>query len=510
MTVGFSPEAACLEAEDPVASEHTVGAISFSAIISALSFAVDLTEGAVPGHAVRTCILGMRIAEEISLPAEQRIPLYHALLLKDVGCSSNASRMCQIVGGDDRVFKTGARVPDWTQPHRPTRDTLKLLWNRVLPKASALLGQFGRIGQIALHKHRNKEEMILRRCERGARITQKLGLSAAATQAIYGLDEHWNGSGYPLRQRGDAIPLLARILAVAQHLDVFASERNPKLALDVLRDRSGRSFDPDLVKVVCKLDREGRLWPGCLRSDGVDTARRLVLDYEPSYSHGVDPTEVDRICEAFADVVDAKSPFTYRHSVGVAEVATSLAIVLQLAPERVQMVRRAALLHDLGKLAVPNTILDKAGDLDSEEWKVVLQHPRLTREILARIEPFAELAHIAGAHHEKLDGSGYPDNLTGASLGLEARIVAVADVYQALTERRSYRQGMTHTDAMKVLYRLGAQKLDPHCVAALGLVRDPWTVWTPTFPAAQQGPQGARRTTMDEARTFAGGQALRA
>jgi putative nucleotidyltransferase with HDIG domain len=468
-------------------------AISFSAIISALSFAIDLTEGAVPGHALRTCILGMRIAEAAKLSQDQIPALYHALLLKDVGCSSNAARMCQIVGGDDRVVKNGAKLQDWTQPHKPTLDTLKMLWAQVLPRASALK-RLTRIGKIALNQHETNEEMITLRCERGASIAHKLGLSRETAAAIHGLDEHWDGSGYPGRLKGNAIPKLARILAVAQHLDVFASERNRASAIKVLEERSGRWFDPELVRLTMQLDRNNGLWLDFPSGDSTAAVRQLVLDLEPEHRDGVASDEVDRICEAFADVVDAKSPFTFRHSMGVADVATSLATALQLPPERVQLVRRAALLHDLGKLAVPNTILDKNTGLTPEEWETVVQHPRLTREILARIEPFAELAEIAGAHHEKLDGSGYPDGLTASQLGLEARIVAVADVYQALTERRPYRKSMSHAEAMKVLYRLAGPKLDPHCVAALTLVREPWTVWTPTSRALARSTRKAMQT----------------
>jgi putative nucleotidyltransferase with HDIG domain len=460
-------------------------AISFSEIISALSFAIDLTEGAVPGHALRTCILGMRIAEAISLPQDQHASLYHALLLKDVGCSSNASRMCQIVGGDDRVVKNGAKLQDWTQPHRPTLDTIKLLWTQVLPGASAVR-RLARIGRIALTQHTNNREMIALRCERGANIVQKLGLSAATAEAVHALDEHWDGSGYPRRLRGESIPLLARILAIAQHLDVFACERSPKQAVEVMQLRSKRWFDPELVDVVADLDRKGTLWQQCLASDSPETIRQFVLDIDPAQSEGVGPDQIDRICEAFADVVDAKSPFTYRHSVGVADVASSIARVLQLPPDRAQLVRRAALLHDLGKLAISNTILDKPSDLEPAEWDAVVQHPRLTREILERIEPFAEIAVIAGAHHEKLDGTGYPDRLTAADLSLEARIVAVADIYRALTEGRSYRSGISHAEAVKILYRLAPHKLDPHCVAAVAVARDPLTVWTPTITAPRK------------------------
>ncbi len=470
-------------------------AICFSAIISALSFAIDLTEGALPGHALRSCILGMRIAEAAGLPDSQAPALYHALLLKDVGCSSNAARMCQIVGGDDRVVKNGAKLQDWTKPHKPSLETLKLLWTQVLPGASPF-SRLARIGSIALHQHANNEEMITLRCERGASIVHKLGLAPETAQAIHALDEHWDGSGYPDRLKGHAIPRLARILAIAQHLDIFATERGQVEAIRVLEERSGRWFDPELVRLTCDLDRMDLLWNDCGPADSTAVARQMVLDLEPEHRDGVASDEVDRICEAFADVVDAKSPFTYRHSVGVADVATALASALRLAPERAQMVRRAALLHDLGKLAVPNTILDKNSSLTSEEWDTVVQHPRLTREILARIDSFDELAEIAGSHHEKLDGSGYPNSLMGSKLSLESRIVAVADVYQALIERRPYRKGMSHGEAMKVLYRLAGSKLDPHCVAALAIVRDPWTVWTPVSSASAQprrkAPQAAK------------------
>jgi putative nucleotidyltransferase with HDIG domain len=340
-----------------------------------------------------------------------------------------------------------------------------------------------RIGRIAMTQQQNNEEMISQRCERGATIAQKLGLSAETAEAIQAQDEHWDGSGYPQRLKGQGVPLLSRIMAAAQHLDVFAPERTPSTTKG-MNERRGRWFNPVLVDVATELDRAGKLGEDGLATDGTEIARQLVLALQPNNTDGVGPEEIDRICEAFAGVVDAKSPFTYHHSMGVADVATSIAMALHLAPDRVQLVRRAALLHDLGKLAVPNTILDKAGHLTPDEWVVVVQHPRLTREILSRIASFVEIAEVAGAHHEKLDGTGYPDQLTADQLSLEARIVAVADVYQAMIERRPYREGMSHSEAMKIMYRLAGPKLDPHCVAALALVRDPWTVWIPTSTAA--------------------------
>lgn len=457
----------------PVTQQHPISVssptekpLSLSEVISALSFAIDLTEGAVPGHALRTCVLGMRIARRCSLSKELLGDLYFALLLKDIGCSSNAARVGQIVGGDDRVIKAGIRLENWTNRFNFSRSNLSLFWGAVLPDADPVR-RLIRIARIALNSSKNNMELIALRCQRGAEIIRKLGFGEGVATAILSLDEHWDGRGYPRHLVNNSIPILARILAVAQHLDVFATARSPVIALDVLRERSAHWFDPELVTIAIDLDREGTLWSGCSARDHHDVILRLVLDLTPHASVPLAHQEIDRLCEAFADVVDAKSPFTYRHSLGVAEVAYNIAHTLGLPDERCQLVRRAALLHDLGKLSVPNTILDKSGSLSTDERKHVQQHPRLTRQILNRIGPFKEIAAIAGAHHEKLDGSGYPDHLTAEDIPLEARILAVADIYRALTENRPYRPGLTHKQVMRLLRSDTPQKLDPDVVAAL-------------------------------------------
>lgn len=441
--------------------------ISLADILSALSFALDLTEDAVPGHALRSCLLGMRLAGALGLPDVRREALYYALLLKDVGCSSNSARLCQIIGGgDERRVKAGVKLEDWTRPGRPKRSTLRLLWTSVAPDAGPIQ-RAANILRIGLTQHRNNEEMITMRCDRGAGIVRKLGLGDTAAEAVRGLDEHWDGSGYPERRTGAMIPVESRILAVAQHLDVFASEKGSESAMAVLRERSGRWFDPELVKVAEHLNRMGSLWhsanPGTMESE----TRRAVLDLAPGQMGSLTISDIDLICEAFADVVDAKSSFTFQHSIGVTNAADRIAAALGFDSERRHFVHRAALLHDIGKLRVPNSILDKPGKLDAEEWRIVKEHPHLTREILARIGPFGYLANIAGAHHEKLDGSGYPDGKTAAELPLEARLIAVADIYGALTEDRPYRAGMPPERALAIISEDAPHKLDADCVNAL-------------------------------------------
>jgi len=371
--------------------------ISLSEVISALSFAIDLTEGAVHGHALRSCLLGMRIAEEAGLTTEEKSSLYYALLLKDIG----------------------------------------------------------------------NEEMIGLRGDRGASIVSKLGMGKMAAEAVRSLEEHWDGTGYPKRARGERIPLLARVCAVAQHLDVFSMGRNADVAIETLEQWSGTWFDPQLVRAALSLNHRGALWTHCRANDRHEITRAAVLDLDPRQRQRLDGRQIDRICEAFADIVDSKSHFTFRHSVGVAELAHGIAKNLRLSPNRVQLVRRAALLHDIGKLSVANTILDKKTRLTDAEWKVVERHPGLTRQILEQIGPFREIAIVAGEHHEKLDGSGYPNRLLSADISIESRIVAVADVYSALSEDRPYRAGLTNQEILPIIRSLAPRKLDGDCVDAL-------------------------------------------
>ncbi len=444
-------------------------------ILAALSFALDLTEGAVPGHALRSCLLALRLAEVYGLKREMLFDLYYASLLKDVGCSSNAARMCQIVGGDDRVVKAGAKLEDWTRPHQPKLSMLQLLWTEVLPGSSPWM-KAARILKIGLTQHSNNRDLITLRCDRGASIVRKIGLSYQVAVAVRHLDEHWDGSGYPGRLRGKAIPLLSRFLAVVQHLDAFSTSRGREAAVSVLQERSGRWFDPALVRIAVSLHRKGKLWEFC-GEDSVEALLGCVLEREPGAygpaagsSDGRISADIDSICEAFAEVVDVKSPFTARHSQGVRQAALTIGKAMGLPQERLLMLGRAALLHDIGKLSVPNSILDKPGRLTEEEFTTVQGHARLSREILARIKPFRAISVIAGQHHEKLDGTGYPHRLPGKELSLESRLMAVADVYAALSEERPYRAGLQWKEIAGIMERDVPGKLDGECYEALRAV----------------------------------------
>jgi putative nucleotidyltransferase with HDIG domain len=434
-------------------------AISLSEVVSALSFALDLTEDARPGHAVRTCLLGMRIAAELKLPDDQLSSLYYALLLKDLGCSCNANLLCEMVGGDDRAIKRQVKLEDWRYP---TLSKFQLLWEHA-GRGEPLLDKSRRVLRLALRRRGFRNELVRLRCECASRIARKIGLSAATVEAIANLDEHWNGRGYPNRMCGEAVPLLARIVNLAQCLDLLASDNGTAAAVHLAGHRSGSWFDPQLMRIARSLASDGCLW----QHYGSGMERKAILDLEPGTVLRTNEEQIDNIAEAFAGVVDTKSPFTYCHSLGVRDAASQIARQMGIAGERARLIQRAALLHDIGKLRVPNTILDKPGKLDVIEWHVVREHPGLGGEILGRIRPFKELARIVAEHHEKLDGSGYPTGLKADQLSIESRIVAVADVYAALLEDRAYRKGVSRHEALMRMEGYIPEKLDPECCAAL-------------------------------------------
>lgn len=452
--------------------------VCLSEVLSALSFALDLTENAEPGHALRSCLLGMRLAATIGLQQTECSSLFYALQLKDVGCSSNAARMTAIVGGDDRVLKTAAKLQDWTRPHRPSPRVVRVLWSQVLPGAP-IWKRLSRIVTVARTQHANNAVMISMRCERGANIVRRLDLGENVAEAVRHLDEHWDGSGYPDGLRASAIPLLARISSLAQNLDIFACADGQRAALNLVRSRRGTWFDPELVWAAESLAVEGKLWSHCGRNDDVENTRSAVLDLDPGLSLHLTAERLDRICEAFAEVIDAKSPFTFRHSVGVAEIAFAIAEELGLDRDACRNLRRAGLLHDLGKLSVPNTILDKKGKLTEAEWTVVREHPRLSGSILRRVPALAQLGKLAEEHHERLDGSGYPKRMIARDLSIESRILALADTYAAMVEERPYREPMSREDALRQLLPAVGKRLDPGCFEALRYVSQDWPTGLP-------------------------------
>ena len=456
--------------------------IRVSEIISALSYALDLTEGRPMGHSVRACMIGMRLAAQIGLPANEQGDLYYALLLKDAGCSSNSSRLFHILNADDIRAKGDLKTKDWT---RVGWESLHYALTHVAT-GMPFVQRMHRLLQVAATQQQDSCDLVKIRCERGAYIAQQLGFSVAVSSGIHSLDEHWNGRGYPDGRRKTDIPVFSRIANLAQTLEVFHNVHGPEAAIAAASQRSGRWFDPDLVRAAVSLSAQGDLWAGL---DSKDIIQK-TLAFEPEQRRMTANEEtIDNICTAFAEIIDAKSPFTYRHSNGVADAALEIGQAFGMSTRDLKLLRRAALLHDVGKLSVSNTILEKPDKLTDEEWKVVHDHPYYTFQILNRIPGFEELAAEAAAHHEKLDGSGYWRGWHAEQMSSFARILVVADIFDALRAKRPYRDSLPLEKVFEIMRKDAPRALDLPSLEALIAAKSsstPLTFGQPVTTAVQE------------------------
>ena len=434
-------------------------ALRLSGVLAGLSHALDLTEGQRPGHAVRTCLIGMRLADVLRLPQEMRSPLFYALLMKDLGCSTNAARFAALFGADDQGVKADLKVTDWSRALEPCRFVARNVapGHFFLRRVWQLLGVLSRGPEGA-------REVVVTRCERGADIARMLGFPDDTAQAIRALDEHWDGAGQPYNIKGNDIPFLARILGLAQTFEVFFNSHGIDAAFDMAVGRRGTWFDPVIVEALLATRKDKAFWQSLAEGDALAQIARV----EPAdESQIIDDDRLDLVAEAFALVIDAKSPWTFRHSKGVADLSVAIGRVVGYNEHDLRDVRRAALLHDIGKLGVSSLILDKPDKLTDDEFKVMRYHPVNTREILARTGCFSHLADAASSHHERLDGRGYDRGIAHTNLPMLARILCAADICDALSASRPYREGMPVDRVLHIMGREVGTAIDADCYAAL-------------------------------------------
>lgn len=440
------------------AQHVAAGGLRLSQLMAALSHALDITEGQPEGHCMRVCWIGMQIGHELKLPDQQLWQLYYVLLLKDLGCSSNAARICELYLTDDLNFKRDFKLVGDGLPQ-----VLAFVLKHTGLKAG-LAERFRSVLTIMRDGPELAQELIATRCQRGADIARLLRFPEPVAEGIYSLDEHFNGQGKPAQLKGQEIPLFSRIALLSQVIDVFLTAGGPDAALAEARRRSGQWFDPELVQAFESAAQNPVFW-STLASPRLKYALQAL---EPTqYVVALDEDYLDDIAAAFGQVVDSKSPFTSGHSARVALYTDMIGEAMGLSGERRRWLKRGALLHDVGKLGVSNSVLDKPGKLTREEWDAVKLHASYTETILGRIDAFAELAVVAGAHHERLDGGGYPRGLTAESIALETRIITTADIFDAITAARPYRGAIPMLQALDMMGETVGSAIDADCFAAL-------------------------------------------
>jgi len=430
--------------------------VTLGELLAVLSLAADLGMGQPMEHVLRQCLIALRLAERLGLGETEREVVYYSALVAWVGCHIDAYEQAKWFG-DDTALKADFRRTDFaTAASRPLFMLRHLGAGRPIAERAklgvAFLGEGRRAAEAMLDNHWTAAD----------ELAARLGLAQRVRDSVAQTFERWDGKGVPKGARGEEILLASRLVTLADVVEVFHRAGGVAAATEVARQRRGTQFDPALVDLfsadapaLCAGLDEGSAWDA-------------VIAAEPVLGVRLGHDQVESALEAIADFTDVKSPYTIGHSRGVADLAGAAARDFGLSEPAARQVRMAGLVHDLGRLGVPNTIWDKDGTLSHAEVERVRMHPYLTERMLTCSPGLAPLAAIAVQHHERMDGSGYPRGLSGGAVSPEGRLLAVADFYHSRTEPRPHRPAAGQDEAAALLREQAtAGRLDSEAAAAV-------------------------------------------
>jgi HD-GYP domain-containing protein (c-di-GMP phosphodiesterase class II) len=412
------------------ACSSTSEEVRLAELLAVLSLGADLGMGQSMEHAMRQCVLGLRIGERLGLTDNDRAVLYYVSLIAWVGCHIDAYEQAKWFG-DDLALKANFRLIDPVGVRSMTEMMRQVGAGRHGLNRAVLTVQFLaggiRDASVMLHNHWYAAD----------HLAADLGLSQDVRDALFQTFERWDGKGAPSGTRGDDINVTARIVNLADVLEVFHRAGGVDAAVEVARQRMGTQFDPSLVELVAA--EADALFAGLDQQ----TAWEAIIGAEPALRPPLRGEQLDATLEAVGDFTDLKSPYTLGHTRAVANLATDAAAAMSWADDDVTHVRRAALLHDLGRLGVSNAIWDKPGPLSQAETERMRLHPYLTERMLASSPALAGLGGTAAQHHERLDGSGYPRNLRGDAMTAAGKLLAAVDAYVGKLEPRPHRAALS-------------------------------------------------------------------
>ena len=429
--------------------------VRLAELVAALSLGIDLGFGQPMEHVLRQCLIALRLAERVGLDDGERMVVYYTALLVNVGCHSDAHEQAKWFG-DDIAFK-GSKYDYEQRSLAGAAAAMRMLGSGNPPLHRLVVGL-----EFAIAGHRDLNGMIARHSAIARSLAEQLGLPDAVQQAVGASYEQWDGHGWPGELKGDAVPMAARLAQLAEYTEVAHRIGGTGAATVLARKRAGGQFDPALADLLCTK-------PEAILG-GLDSARtwEAVIAAEPALGVRLSGEQFDAALTAVADFVDLKSPYTLGHARAVAALATAAGTHLRLAPGDLTALRRAGLVHGLGRLGVSNSIWDKPGPLGAGEWERVRMQPYLTDRMLHQSPSLAPLGVIAVQCRERLDGSGYPRGLPGSAITGPARILGAADAYQAMTEPRPHRPARHAGDAAAELRaEVRAGRLDSDAVEAV-------------------------------------------
>lgn len=430
--------------------------VRLSELIAALSLASDLAIGEPMEHALRRCLIAVRLGQALGLPEGELTTIYDLALLRSIGCTAEQHEISRRFGNEQPLAHRYART-DFGRPSEALGFVITAIGaGDPLPRRAR------RVADAMVSGKQPWQRLLAAHCEVAQQIATRIGYGPNVIRALDHVFERWDGKGIPGTARGEAIALPARVVILASDMEVFHRDGGTDAALLVARQRRGTAYDPALVDGFCRVARD--LLGGL---DGT-SVWEAALAAEPGSTRWLIADRLDAAAAAVAGFADLKSPYTIGHSSGVATLAEAAARACRLTPAEVCTLRRAALVHDLGRAALPSLIWEKRGPLSLGEWERVRLHPYYTERILSRSPTLARYGAIAALHHERLDGSGYHRGASASSLPAAARLLAAADVYHALTEDRPHRPAHSPAAAASIVQDEARRgRLDADAVAAV-------------------------------------------
>ncbi len=424
-------------------------------LLAALSVAVDLGLGQPGEHMLRSALIATRLADRLGLSRTERDCIYYTTLIMWIGCHADSHEYARWFGDDIAVRHDTYLVDNAGWP------LMRFLVGNIA-RGEPLLRRLNVMATLFVDARGQLSRMIHSHCTSAALLADRLGLGPDVRAALAFAFERYDGGGMPTGASGDAIPIQMRVAQLADLVEVHHRTGGVAAAVAMAARRRGGQFDPAIVDAFVR-DADALL-AGPVAGD----AWQAALQEAPDRHDHLDDDGLDALLMALGDFVDLKCPFTLGHSRAVARLAGDAAAVAGLDAATVALTRRAGHVHDLGRIGVSNQVWSKAGPLTSGEFERVRLHPYLTVRILSQVRGLAQVAQLAGNHHECLDGSGYPRGLPASALGLPDRVLAAAVAYQSGCEPRPYRETLTPASAARRLQeRVRAGELDPVAVDAV-------------------------------------------
>jgi HD-GYP domain-containing protein (c-di-GMP phosphodiesterase class II) len=421
-----------------------------------LSLATDLSMGQPLEHGLRTALAAVRTAQAMGLSEDDQVTVFYTGVLHFAGCTAESEIDARFFGDE-----LAAR-PQMLAAQFGSRRELMAMAARTAHQESAPLTRAAMMARSAVGGIAEFRKWAASHCDVARLLGARMGLSEQIQLSLRHLYERWDGKGMPGDLRGEQIPLAVRLMQVAQDADVAWQRGGTELASRVLRERAGSGLDPQAVASF--LAAGDQVYEGLDAPSIWDDAMLA----EPGPQPVIDEERLDDCLSAVADFADLKSMWTIGHSRGVAELAEEAAVVAGLTTTDVLLARRAALVHDIGRVSVPVGVWAKPGPLTRGEREQVRLHAYHSERVLDAAPGLRVLARLAGSHGERCDGSGYHRGNRSGDLPLTAWLLAAADCYQAMREPRPYRPALSPEAAADELCREAeAGRLAPEATNAV-------------------------------------------